>query len=160
MIPWLSDSKNGEGWPQISPDGKYIFFSRIIPGEEGFALWISEIENPSLTIITESGVRPRWSKSGSGVYYLWNNSIFLTPLKYEGNQIIRQESELFCTAPSVPEGFGWDISNDDSRALILIDKRYVKTDLEEEESSLTPTHLKIKTNWFTELNRLVPLKEN
>ena len=57
--------------------------------------------------------------------------------------------------PSPIEDHGWTVSNDNSRILVLVDLQAVS---QSDEMAMDPKHFKVKFNWFSELNKLVPVE--
>ena len=104
-------------------------------------------------LTTGGGSSPRWSKSGDRIFYSNRGAIWAIEIKAEGESIKSREPTHIVNLPSFG-GHYWDISSDEKRFLVL-GQDWVDV--------VKPADLKsvnIIFNFFTELNKLVPVDQN
>ena len=115
--------------------GRYEIFMRPYPGP-----------GPKRQLTTEGGGEVRWSRDGREIYYrnggrMMARPIATTPSVQVGRARVLFEDSFFPGAAGEP---AYDVSPD-GRFLMM-----------RAESDTEPRELRVVTNWFSELNRLVP----
>ena len=100
----------------------------------------------------DGGVDGKWSSSGDEIFYRWDYTIYSVSVTEREGQLVTGKPRKLFTSPlfADPE---WTVARDSTRFLALVDA----VDIDSEgQASAEPRHLKMITNWFTDLNRLVP----
>ena len=146
-----------EAWSQISPDGKWLaYYTEEVRTE----IYMAPMEGGGGGQMVSNGgaLRPRWSGSGEEIYYNWDGSIFSVRVRDGEGQVVREEPKEVVKLPFAIQGFSWTVSKEGERFLMLVATSDLVDITEgEEEVVRKSTHLKLVTNWFTELNEKVPV---
>jgi Tol biopolymer transport system component/predicted Ser/Thr protein kinase len=148
ISPLLATGAN-EAYPTLSPDERWLAYVSDLSGE--FEVYVQPF--PELGAIVRvspnGGHEPLWSPSGDRLYYRSANGtrVFAVdvldhdPLRF-GREELLFEGDF---AGGVVFGSKWDIHPDGDRFLMLL-----------VEHSEGPSGIRVVTNWFAELERLVP----
>jgi serine/threonine-protein kinase len=148
VSPLLATGAN-EAYPSLSPDERWLAYVSDVSGE--FEVYVQPF--PELGAIVRvspsGGHEPLWSPSGDRLYYRSANGtgVFAVdvlshdPLRF-GREKLLFEGDF---AGGVVFGRKWDIHPDGDRFLML--------QIEHPEA---PPGIRVVTNWFAELERLVP----
>jgi len=146
-----------ETWPEISPDEKWLTY---YTSELGHEIYVAPMDGSrgGQMVSNGGGLRPRWSGSGEEIYYRWGSSIYSVRVIDGEGQFKKGEPKEVVAVPFDIYEFQWTVSKDGERFLMLVDTAYLDEGTNGDGDSVRkPTHLKLVTNWFTELNELVPL---
>ena len=146
-----------ESWPQISPDGKWLAYYTQGLGSE---ICVAPIEGSGgvMMVSNGGGLRPRWSGSGDELYYQWGRSIYLTRVRDGNGQLMRTEPTEVIKHPFGIHNYQWTVSKEGDRFLMLVENAEINEVSKGEEGAVRKqANLKLVTNWFTELDKLVPL---
>jgi serine/threonine-protein kinase len=153
--PFLN-SKAWEGWPQFSPDGRWMAYASNETGN--WEVWVRPFPGPGGRFQISRGGDPRqgarqplWSKDGNHLYYRQSDAVWAVDIRTDRGLSAGKPYMLF-EAPGFTEGIpwrSWDLWRDGNGFLM------VKAD----ERILQPaTDIILVQNWFEELKRLVPVK--
>jgi serine/threonine protein kinase len=158
ILETIFSSPDYDGHVKASPQGKYLAYMEYGPHVSSIFL-VPTNGTPFKEQITDKGVISLWSPEGNVIYFSsWKMDIYAASLISQDDRVVPQKPELITR---IPQGFirefnSWDVSKDDKRFLMLSNVQYRESEQGDEEALPEPTQLKIVTNWFTELNRLVP----
>ena len=73
---------------------------------------------------------------------------------------MKEQPKEVIEAPFGVYAYHWTVSKEQERFLMLVNTADLDEGTNEGGDAVRkPTHLKLVTNWFTELNELVPLEE-
>ncbi len=148
VVPFLN-SKADEGWPEISPCGRWIAYVSDESGQR--EVWIRSFpgQGNRLQISHEGGSEPAWAKDGRQLYYRQGAQVWAADIRTEGEVASGKPSLVF-----EQRGFasgnpirGWDVYPDGQGFLM------VKLD---EGKQQPVTEIILVQNWFEELERLCP----
>ncbi len=135
--------------PMFSPDGEYVAYLSNKAGFYGiYVRPFPDVESREWTISARGGYDARWSPAGDEILYrvgdmkLMSVPFTLDPEFTPGNERLVLEVDAHDSA-----GYSFDLSSDGSR--ILVNKPSM--------SHLDERPVVLVTNWFTELERLVPV---
>ena len=141
-----------EGWPAFSPDGKWLAYVSDQSGQN--EVYVRPYPGPDPpTKITSGGFSsPVWSRDGHQLYYRKGRSKILAvdvtpgqPFK-AGTPEVLFEKEYTRTVPIR----NYDVDPEGHFVMV--------THAEEQPQPVTQIHVVL--NWFTELNKLVPVDQN
>ena len=148
---------------ELSPDGKWLAY--VLVGEgQGSKVYLRSLDGPkgSEPVSSGNGWRPRWLSDGDHILYQVRGGIFSAALVERDTRLVSEKPLEVLPFDGI-YGVQWTVVGEQDRILALVYADEVFPDSEEEpdpEESMGPTHLNIVTNWFTELNELVPVKGN
>ena len=148
------ESKANTGWPVISPDGKLLAFCSEESGLGRQELYLKFFEGVGSEVrLTQGGaLRPRWSKNGDRLYYRKpGGAIWFVRVHNENGKLAPGANEIVANLPSSVGMRGWDINSDGTRILVL------ENEMAETNAVHSPASVNIIFNWFTKLNKLVPV---
>jgi Tol biopolymer transport system component len=83
----LLQTQYSEGWPQVSPDGKWMAYQSnetsraeiyVKPFPEGPGKWL---------VSTDGGQYPRWRRDGRELFFYFNNSMIAAEIRVVGSSI-------------------------------------------------------------------------
>lgn len=146
--PFLN-SKADEGWPEISPDGRWIAYASDESGR--LEVWVRPFPGPvgRWRVSKEGGWQPIWSKDGRQLFYRWGDKVRVSDIRVDEGFAAGKPRLLF-----QQQGFqsgrpirNWDIWPDGQGFLM------VKFG---ERMPQPVTKMILVQNWFEELKRLVP----
>ncbi len=147
-VPLLVTDAN-EALPALSPDNRWIAYASDALGH--FEVFVQPFPKLGATIRVSAngGTEPIWSPSGDRLYYrsLEGRRVFAVDV-IEDNPLLFGPEELLITGnfqAGIKWGRKWDIHPDGDRFLML-----------QIESGDHPEEIRVVTNWFAELERLVP----
>lgn len=148
----LVNESYAEIWPAISPDEKWLAY---LTEEAGFECYLRRMDGSggSEPVSNGGGLRPIWSRTGDRIFYLWQSTIFSVSLLEQRGRLTPEKPRKILTLPYFPVNVQWAAAQDGQRFLVLVE---ASENDSEGQGSPEPTHLEIITNWFTELNELVP----
>jgi len=137
--------------PALSPDDRWLAYAS--DGSGRFEVYVQPFPDLGATIRVSpnGGVEPIWSPSGDRLYYRSQNGrrVFAVdvisgdPLRFGSEELLFEGS----FEPGVTWGSKWDIHPDGEKFLML-----------QAEYPDPPEGIRVVTNWFAELERLVPTK--
>jgi dipeptidyl aminopeptidase/acylaminoacyl peptidase len=150
VTPFL-DSKVWAGWPEFSPDGRWLAYASEESGSR--EVWVRSFPSKSgrWQISKDQGDNPIWSKDGKQLFYQRLQQIWVADIQTKGVFSPGKPLLLF-----EQRGLGignpirsWDMWPDGQGFLM------VKMD----EAKPQPVkEIVLVQNWFEELKRLVPIK--
>ncbi len=145
----LLDSGADEIHPALSPDEQWLAYASDVTGE--LEVYVQRFPNlgGTVRISSNGGQEPKWSPSGDRLYFRSpdGRSVFVVdvlggdPLRFGREELLFEGN----FDPGPRWGFKWDIHPDGDRFLML-----------QVEDSENPREIRVVSNWFTELERLVP----
>ena len=145
----------GERDARISPNEKWIAYSSNESEQFGvYVVSMDGAEKGTLISPTTSGHSgPRWAQDGTQLFWRSKNQIYSIDLLEQDGQLVTKQN-------MDPKKFIWIPFNAGTLTPSLDGNRILAHayDLEDVLAS-QPPHLKMISNWFTELNELVPLDE-
>ena len=147
-VPLLA-SEADEIHPALSPDDRWLAYASDVTGR--IEVYVQRFPEPGATVRISSsgGQEPKWSPSGDRLYYRSTDGRRVFAVDVDAGESFRFDREelLFEGSfdPGPRWGSKWDIHPDGDRFLML--------QIEESEN---PREIQIVTNWFAELERLVP----
>jgi len=131
--------------PRLSPDGRWLSYI-----SETRELYVQPF--PSLAgrwqISAGSAVMPRWRRDGKEIFYWDGPSMMAVSITAEGAVLSAAKPTKLFAGSYIRTSWGWDVSADGQRFLLL----------KQAETSAVDDELRVVTNWFEELKRLVPTK--
>jgi len=135
--------------PALSPDDRWLAYASDASGR--FEIYVQPFPDLGTTILVSpnGGREPIWSPSGDQLYYRSQNGhrafsvdvISGDPLRFGSEELLFEGS----FEPGVTWGSKWDIHPDGDRFLML-----------QGAYPDPPKGIRVVTNWFDELERLVP----
>jgi serine/threonine-protein kinase len=147
---------SAEAYPEFSPDGRWLAYTSDETGREEVYVTAFPDRVQTLMISNQGGSKPIWSASSPELFYFGSKSIFKVDM-HSGERL----------SPSVPQilidyyhpisvwrpitGFSYD--SEGERFLLVRSDREAAV---EQHQKARITHLNLVTNWFSELNRIVP----
>ncbi len=147
----LVDSRFNEGWPDFSPDGRWIAYVSDESGRD--EVYVQPFPGPGgkWQISNEGGAEPLWSRNGRQLFYRKGNKRWVVDIQ-TGVAFSLSKPRLLFEQPGYAHGNpirSWDISPDGQRFLMV---------KEEERKPQPVTEMIFVQNWPEELKRLVPVK--
>jgi len=143
------NSRADEGWPDISPDGRWLAY---VSDESGSReVWVRPLSGQGgrWQISSEGGSEPIWSKDGTQLFYRQAGQVWVAEIRKAGGFDAGRARLLFeqrAFAGGNPIR-GWDTWPEGQRFLM------VKLD----QRKPTPvTEMVLIQNWLEELKRLCP----
>jgi hypothetical protein len=160
----LTDSDSSiEGWPDISPDGRWVIYAAPESGRLEVYVRPFNRPGPARRVTTEGGFEPRWSPDGSQIFFREHGksgmgagrTVFSVDVSFadtDPDRIIlarpveryRAASEYVGTVPIT----SWDFAPD-GRAIFI--KREDPADRHAFMSELFPARLRVIHNWAARL---------
>jgi len=147
----LIDTSAQEIKPALSPDDRWLAYVSNVTGR--LEVYVQPFPDLGATIRVSpnGGTEPIWSPSGDRLYYRSQNGrrVFAVdvisgdPLRFGSEELLFEGS----FEPGVTWGSKWDIHPDGEKFLML-----------QAEYPDPPEGIRVVTNWFAELERLVPTK--
>ena len=150
----LFNSKFNEGAATLSPDGRSIAYASDDGGRMDIYLSPFDLTGGVQLVSPEGGRRPHWSKNGGRLFYQNDGAIWSVLVTSEGEETKVDNPKRVIEIPPGAVPIQWDVASDDKRFLFLLDNAQEGDDAVTEEG---PTTANIIFNWFTELNKLVPV---
>jgi len=148
--PFLATEHN-EGYPEFSPDGRWIAYCSDQEDEGLFKVYIrsSSGTGETIKVSPEWGHSPLWARDGKKIFYkrgrqMWVADVQTKPSFSVGRPRLLFENRRLSVINPVR---GYDISLDDQSFLM------VKS---EEREPRPMTEMILIQNWFEEIKRLVP----
>jgi Tol biopolymer transport system component len=148
VTPFVNSSAD-EGWPEFSPDGRWLTYNSDESGRN--EVWVRPFPGPGgrWQISKEGGWQPIWSKDGNQIFYKRADQVWAVDVRTEGGFSAGKPRLLF-----ERNGLGggtpirsWDLWPEGQGFLM------VKGD---ERKPDPVTEINVVQNWFEELKRLVP----
>jgi eukaryotic-like serine/threonine-protein kinase len=149
VTPFLNSHVNLEGYPEFSPDGRWLAYASDESGRT--EVYVRPFPGPGgkWQISHEGGSEPLWARTGKQLFYRWGDQVWAVDVQ-TGPALGAGKPRLLFEQP----GFGssiplrrWDLSLDQRRFLM------VKLD---DRKPAPVTELILVQNWFEELKRLAP----
>ena len=154
-VEHLLQTEFDEGFPAVSPNGRWIAYSSDRSGGEEVSVERFPELGARQRVSTNGGRMPLWSPDGRELYYRSVNGrrVFAVAVDAESSFIADTPQLLFegdYPAGALSEFRTYDLDADGSRFVI------VKRDTAQTEAETAP-ELVLVQNWFEELNALVPI---
>jgi len=136
-----------EWGPRFSPDGRYIAYTSDESGQSETYVEPYPRTGERWQISNGGGEEPVWSPASNEIFYsngpLWMAVTFKTQPRFE----VITRSDMFSGPYLNVHGFGYDVSPDGKRFLLIKDS-----------GVRTVQQINVVVNWFKELKRLIPDK--
>jgi len=143
--------------PQVSPDGRWVAY---LSNESGrFEVYVQPFPGPGgkWQISTQGANGPSWSPKGNEIFYRTGSSseklmavdIQTQPTFSAGKSRLLFEAPKVAVQPLGGSGADYSVSPDGQRFLMVTAK---------EQQASPANQINIVLNWFTELQRRVPVK--
>jgi len=132
-----------EGWPSLSPDGKWLAYSSNESGRSHVYVRPVSGEPGKWMISTEGGGRPRWSRDGRRIVY-WTLKGLMEVEVSGGAAFTASTPQLVAEGPIDPHGVtpNFEVALDGQRSLVI------------RKAKDQPRYpLVVVQNWFAELER-------
>ncbi len=150
----LLNTKFVESQPRISPDGQWMAYTSDESGRtEIYVRPFPDVDKGGRwQVSTSGGDSPLWSPDGRELFYRSGDAVMAAPVRagptfgYETPKKLFQGTYVI----SPVEGYGWDISHDGKRFLMIKE--------EGSPASPGPRKINIVLNWTEELKQRVPVK--
>jgi Tol biopolymer transport system component len=147
----LIATDHDECLPDLSPDGRWLAYASDVSGRlEVYVKPYPSLEG-TIRVSANGGTEPLWSPDGDRLYFRSEHGRHVFAVDVLNTDPLRFGAEelLFEGNFALPLRWGrkWDIHPDGDRFLML-----------EFESPDAVEGIRVVTNWFTELERLVPTK--
>jgi serine/threonine-protein kinase len=157
--PLIAESYN-EGFPAISPDGRWIAYVSNESGEyDVYVRPFPNVDDGKWLISIQGGVGyPVWAPDGRELYYvrpLDQDQMMAVTVKTEPTFAVGNPEVLFEAPYYVIPDRPYDISPDGKRFLMIRDE--IQAQEGDEAVEIPPiTELIVVENWFEEIKRLAP----
>ncbi len=115
-IPLLVTEFN-ESWPRVSPDGRWLAYRSDESGRD--EVYVTTFPAPAgkWQISVDGGIAPQWTKNGTEIVYLQNDSLIAVAVKQVGDTLeIGSATKLFDV--DLRGIAHWDVTADGERFLI------------------------------------------
>jgi len=139
-----------EGFPNLSPDGRWIAYYSNETGN--WEIYVQPVEGTKpraggagrVRVSRGGGEEPIWSYDGRELFYRWGSKIYVVDVTL-GSELDVGTPRVLFDGPFVNlPGWSYDVSPDGKRFLVV----------ENEELSETTTELVVITNFFDHVRRL------
>ena len=142
-----------EGYPDISPDGRWIAYCSNREGQ-GQVYIRSLLGSGEKKVSKDGGLSPLWARNGKQLFYwsLDHGKIWVVDIQTGADLIVGNPRLLFENNGIMvnPIRRGFDISLDDQLFLAV---------RQEDRQPQPVTEINLVLNWFEELKRLAPTKK-
>jgi Tol biopolymer transport system component len=144
LIPLVKSSAR-EGYPSVSPDGKWLAYSSDESGAfEVYVRPFPDVGSARWQISTAGGVSPLWAHSGKELYFRnTRGDLVVVQVKTSPSLSVESQRTLFSLSPFVSAGPTqlYAVSPDDKRFMLLRETAAGEAGL-----------LVVSEHWFDELN--------
>jgi Tol biopolymer transport system component len=133
-------------FPSLSPEGRWLAYTTF--GTSRYEVFVSSFPDmlQRTQISVSGGEEPRWRRDGGEVVFRWESKWFSVDIDAGAEIDVGPPRPLF-EGPYVNLlGFEWDIAPDGQRFLVI----------ENPEQDRPKTELTVVTNFFDEIERLLP----
>ena len=136
--------------PRLSPDGRWVAYVSDQSGENRIFMQPFPEGGRVIPISSGPGTEPVWSRDGRELFYRNGNAMIVVSVE-PGPELTVGTPTLLFEAPYLPDPLtlgsaNYDVSLDGQEFLMVTDA----------ETS-APRQINVVLNWFTELERLVPI---
>ena len=102
VMPFLN-SKADEGWPEISPEGRWMAYASDESGR--MEVWVRPFMGPGgrWQISKEGGSEPIWSKDGTQLFYRQEEQVWVVDVRTKGGFSAGKPRQLFEKEGFVPQ---------------------------------------------------------
>jgi Tol biopolymer transport system component len=147
----LLQEKHNEGYPKISPDGRWMAYTSEESGKsEVYVRPFPVVNKGKWQVSTSGGSDPLWSLDGRELFYRNGDSVMVVAVQTETTFKPGKIEALF----NGKYDSSWDISHDGKRFLMI--KPPASTGAA--ATAAGPHKIVIVVNWFQELRQRVPVK--
>ena len=142
----LLKTKADEGYPAVSPDGRWIAYSSNLSGRPEVYVQPFPDLGDRWQVSTQGGVSPLWHPNGSELFYRTNRAMMSVPVEAGGSTLkYGSPRRLFEASYVADDGFGRNYTlAPDGRFLMM------------KEPPSPPLRMVVIVNWAAELERLAP----
>jgi len=147
----LLETAYNEGSPAISPDGRWLAYASDETGSaEIYVRPFPNVEEGKWQISVDGGQEPLWGADSTELFFRGSSEFFSVPIntadEFSWGSPIALFQDTYLDRNNLPS---YDVSPDGERFLMLQAPAQLGQDAPQ-------TELVVVTNWFDELNRLVP----
>jgi serine/threonine protein kinase len=147
----LLQEKHNEGYPKISPDGRWMAYASEESGKtEVYVRPFPDANKGKWQVSTSGGLDPLWSPDGRELFYRNGDSVMAAAVQTETTFNAGKTEALF----QGKYDSSWDISHDGKRFLMI----KPPTSTGAAATATGPRKIIIVLNWFEELKQRVPVK--
>jgi serine/threonine-protein kinase len=137
-----------EGWPRLSPDGRYFAYTSDESGAEEIYLKRFPQGEGRWQVTVGGGTWPKWNRRGDKIYYARGDAVMEVDVTYGSEPRLGTPREVFARKPlGWPLIFGWppgfDVSPDEKR-FVIVESQEVAKDL---------AGILIEENWTNEIGK-------
>ena len=136
--PWLA-TESAENVPSVSPDGRFVAYQSNDSGRSEVYVRAYSGSSGRHHVSTQGGGRPRWSPTGSEIFFLSERSLWTAVVRTSPTFAAEPPKKLF-DLPDEIDG-GWDVSPDG--------QHFVMVELDPFE--LRPLDLVVVSGWVEEM---------
>ncbi|MFX1265343.1 MAG: protein kinase, partial [Promethearchaeota archaeon] len=142
--------------PQISPDGRWMAY--ISNESEQSVVYVRpfpDVDKDKWTVSTGGASNPLWSPDGRELFYTSSGSLMAVEVETEPTFKLGKPKILLNIGDIGPTWFGFDISHDGQRFLMIKPLETTDDESTEEFIAEMPRKINIVLNWFEELKERV-----
>ncbi len=158
----LIASDDMEGWPAVSPDGRWLAYHSNESGRPAvYVRPFPNVEDGKWQVSLRGGLMPVWSRDGRELFYVATGpeGLRMMAVEYGGETAFTaSRAERLFTLPGPVDLGGvfrnWDVAPDGRRFVVL---REAEGNASPADPRQGPTRLVYVANWFTELAERVPV---
>lgn len=130
--------------PSLSPDGRWLAYASNVTGTLEVYVRSFTTPGPSVRVSTGGGREPRWSRSGTELFYRDGASIMAARVSTgTAFRVIGAPETLFTGAYDFTQTPNWDVAPDGRFLMVRGD-------------ATLGTHVHVVFNWFDEVPSLAP----
>jgi serine/threonine-protein kinase len=153
-IDWVVDGPGDEGWPDVSPDGRWMAYTSTESGQtEVFVTPFPNVADGRWKVSQDGGLIPQWGPDSRELFFQTGDGTIMVAVNETVSAFTGTPVPLFDRPYWFPGGpysqRSFDISPDGQRLLVIREGAGNNVQVE-------PPEIKIVLNWFEELTERVP----
>jgi serine/threonine-protein kinase len=154
-IEWVLEGPSDEGWPDVSPDGRWMAYTTNESGQtEVFVTQFPNVGGGRWKVSEDGGFAPQRGPDSRELFFQTRDGTIMvaaneTESAFSGTPVPLFEDPYWIVAGAFPPR-AFDISPDGRRLLVIKEGAVTAAPLE-------PPEINIVLNWTDELTRLVPV---
>jgi serine/threonine-protein kinase len=153
-IEWVLEGPSEEGWPDVSPDGRWMAYTTNESGQdEVFVTQFPNVGDGRWKVSQDGGLAPQWGPDSRELFFQTRDGTMMvaaneTESAFSGTPVPLFGRPYWILVGAYPPR-AFDISPDGQQLLVIKEGAVTADQVE-------PPEIKIVLNWFEELTRLVP----